>query len=68
MWPDSYCTHLYSVSATLPSRAMTNLLLVRSVRKGEIMEKSTEKYHGTLMNTCGRVGHAPAVSFKLAQE
>ena len=47
---------------------MTNLLLVRSVRKGEIMEKSTEKYHGTLMNTCGRVGHAPAASFKLAQE
>lgn len=44
---------------------MTNLLLVRSVRNGEIMEKSTEKYHGTLMNTCGRggagrVGHAPA--------
>jgi hypothetical protein len=30
---------------------MTNLLLVRSVRNGEIMEKSTEKYHGTLMNT-----------------
>jgi hypothetical protein len=43
---------------------MTNLLLVRSVRKGEIMEKSTEKYHGTLMNTCG-----PAASFKMiAQE
>jgi hypothetical protein len=34
---------------------MTNLLLVRSVRKGETMEKSTEKYHGTLMNTCARV-------------
>ncbi len=41
-----------SVSATLPSRAMTNLLLVRSVRNGEIMENSTEKYQGTLMNTC----------------
>jgi hypothetical protein len=31
---------------------MTNLLLVRSVRNGEIMENSTEKYQGTLMNTC----------------
>lgn len=44
--------YLKSVSATLPSRAMTNLLLVRSVRKGEIIENSTEKYHGTFTNTC----------------
>jgi hypothetical protein len=41
------------------------LLLVRSVSKGETMEKSTEKYHDTLMNTCARVAGRISSHFRV---
>lgn len=44
-------TYLYKVSVTLPSRAITNLLFVRWVRKGLNIEYNALKYHGTFMNT-----------------